>query len=102
MRKQIHCVTVRVSIYIMFYCKLPVGGFFSFNLLTIAEEDLLKKSKPVSHEKNIVTIRGEHTVFTPQPLRAVRVLFSPMMSGWAGVRAAGKSLSGLYLRNRKV
>ena len=24
------------------------------------------------------------TVFTPQPLRAVRVLFSPMVSGWAG------------------
>ena len=22
--------------------------------------------------------------FTPQPLRAVRVLFSPMVSGWAG------------------
>ena len=48
--------------------------------------------------------------FTPQPLRAVGVLFSPMVSGWAGVRAggqaggraAGNSLSGLYLRNRKV
>ena len=40
------------------------------------------------------------TVFTPQPLRAVGVLFSPMVSEWAGVR--GKSLSGLYLRNRKV
>ena len=45
-------------------------------------------------------------VFTPQPLRAVGVLFSPMVSGWAGERpggqAAGNSLSGLYLRNRKV
>ena len=49
-------------------------------------------------------------VFTPQPLRAVGVLFSPMVSGWAGGRAggrpggraAGNSLSGLYLRNRKV
>ena len=40
--------------------------------------------------------------FTPQSLRAVGVLFSPMVSGWAGGRAAGKSLSGLYLRNRKV
>ena len=48
--------------------------------------------------------------FTPQPLRAVGVLFSPMVSGWAGGRpvgraggrAVGKSLSGLYLRNRKV
>ena len=41
---------------------------------------------------------------------AVGVLFSPMVSGWsggrpggrAGGRAAGNSLSGLYLRNRKV
>ena len=33
----------------------------------------------------------------------IRVLFSPMVSGWAaGGQAAGKSLSGLYLRNRKV
>ena len=37
-------------------------------------------------------------IFTPQPLRAVVVLFSPMADG----RATGKSLSGLYLRNRKV
>ena len=31
-------------------------------------------------------------VFTPQPLRAVRVLFSPMVSGWkgGGIRAAGR------------
>ena len=49
-------------------------------------------------------------IFTPQPLRAVGVLFSNMVSGWAGGRlggrangrAAGNSLSGLYLRNRKV
>ena len=41
-------------------------------------------------------------LFTPQPLRAVGVLFSPMVSGWVGGRAAGNSLSGLYLRNRKV
>ena len=27
--------------------------------------------------------------FTPQPLRAVRVLFSPMVSGWMGGRADG-------------
>ena len=40
--------------------------------------------------------------FTPHPLRAVRVLFSLMVSGWAGGQAAGKSLSGLYLRNHKV
>ena len=29
------------------------------------------------------------SLFTPQPLRAVGVLFSPMVSGWAGVRAGG-------------
>ena len=40
------------------------------------------------------------------PHRAVGVLFSPMVSGWAGGWASrqvgGKCLSGLYLRNRKV
>ena len=49
-------------------------------------------------------------LFTPQPLGLSGVLFSPMVSGWAGgrpvgragERVAGKSLSGLYLRNRKV
>ena len=25
-----------------------------------------------------------HSIFTPQPLRAVGVWFSPMVSGWAG------------------
>ena len=28
-------------------------------------------------------------IFTPQPLRAVRVLFSPMVFGWVGGRAGG-------------
>ena len=46
------------------------------------------------------------SVFTPQPLMPVGVLFSPMVSGWSGGRpsgrAAGNSLSRLYLRNRKV
>ena len=32
-----------------------------------------------------------HTVFTPQPLRAVGVLFSPMVSGWAGGRPGGRA-----------
>ena len=45
---------------------------------------------------------GISIVFTPQPLRAVGVLFSPVVSGWVGGQAAGKSLSGLYFRNRKV
>ena len=29
-------------------------------------------------------------IFTPQPLRAVGVLFSPIVSGWAGGRASGR------------
>ena len=29
-------------------------------------------------------------VFTPQPLRAVGVLFSPMVSGWAGGHPGGR------------
>ena len=33
----------------------------------------------------------EVSVFTPQPLRAVEVLFSPMVSGWAGGRVVGRS-----------
>ena len=37
-------------------------------------------------------------LFTSQPLRAVGLLFSPMVGG----RAAGRRLSGLYLGNRKV
>ena len=28
--------------------------------------------------------------FTPQPIRAVGVLFSPMVSGWAGGRLGGR------------
>ena len=41
-------------------------------------------------------------VFTPQPSRAVRVLFLPTASGWASRWVAGKSLSRLYLRNLGV
>ena len=33
----------------------------------------------------------KHILFTPQPLRAVRVLFSPMVSRWAaGIHASGQ------------
>ena len=34
----------------------------------------------------ILFISMSDIVFTPQPLRAVGVLFSPMVSGWAGGR----------------
>ena len=33
---------------------------------------------------------GKLILFTPQPLRVVMVLFSPMVSGWVGGHAAGK------------
>ena len=39
--------------------------------------------------------------FYSTALKGCRVLFSPMLSGWAGW-AAEKSLSGLYLRNHKM
>ena len=45
------------------------------------------------------------SLFTPQPLRAVGVLFSPMVSGWLGGRAAEKVCPGCILetiRYRKL
>ena len=45
---------------------------------------------------------GIFNAFYPTALRAVSVLFSPMVSGWVDGWAAGKSLSSLYLRNHKV
>ena len=56
-------------------------------------------------------MRVLYMIFTSQPLRAVRVFCSPMVSGWragvwvgglAVVQAKGKSLSGIYLRNIKM
>ena len=41
------------------------------------------------NEVFITTKYSFATIFTPQPLRAVWVLFSPMVSGWAGGRASG-------------
>ena len=60
--------------------------------------------RPHAHEIFFLKIHSlppSGYVFTPQPLRAVGVLFSPIVSGWAG-GGAGKSLSGPYLRNRRV
>ena len=54
------------------------------------------------HLATVVTIATVFLLFTPQPLRAVGVWFSCMVSSWAGVWVAGKSWSKLYLRNRKV
>ena len=51
-----------------------------------------EKIKWANFQDTIGTMTGERNlseyllsvVFTPQPLRAVGVLFSPMVSGWAG------------------
>ena len=32
-----------------------------------------------------------HSLFIPQPLRVVKVLFSPMVSGWAGGQLGGQA-----------
>ena len=67
-------------------------------------------------QKNFKGLRSFEIIFMnfiyfyPTALKGCGVLFSPMVSGWAGGRpggraggrAAGNSLSGLYLRNRKV
>ena len=37
------------------------------------------------------TVKEIEAIFTPQPLRAVGVLFSPMVSGWAGGRPDGRA-----------
>ena len=47
----------------------------------------------LSDDLNIYVLRSQEYDY---------VHFSHMVSGWAGVWAAGKSLSGLYLRNCKV
>ena len=49
----------------------------------------------------------DNAIFTPQPLRAVGYCFHPWCpdgraSGRVGGQAAGNSLFGLYLRNRKM
>ena len=53
--------------------------------------------------EGVASLSGRHDItnhnvlFTPQPLRAVGVLFSPMVSGWAG-GGAGRRVGG----HRKV
>ena len=56
---------------------------------------------------NILFMLVNPRFFNSQPSRTVRVLFSPMTSGWAGGQEVGqvgsrKSLYGLYPRNHKV
>ena len=40
-----------------------------------------------------VLLFGISSIFTPQPLRAVGVLFSPMVSGWAGGKMFVRAVS---------
>ena len=56
------------------------------------------------HNKSWATLCANFgRVFTPQPLRAVGVLFSPMVCGWAfGQAGGGKKFVRLYLGNLKV
>ena len=63
----------------------------------------LQKMLTIAQSWNYFNLGIISSIFTPQPLRGVRVLFSPMVSGWiSGPAGGGKSLSGLYLRNCKV
>ena len=48
--------------------------------------------------KKIRYLACTDVVFTPQPLRAVGVLFSPMVSGWAGGRAGGRAAGKEFVR----
>ena len=71
-----------ISAYLIFFCLL---GFW----------------------QHVPTTFAMAALFTSQALRAVGVLLSPMVSGWASGQAfirgvGGGGLSGLYLRNPKV
>ena len=53
-------------------------------------KNLLSSARKVLEPNRIkINLSLSRKVFTPQPLRAVGVLFSPMVSGWAGRRWAG-------------
>ena len=51
--------------------------------------EFFKESLLVDTPKSFSLKLPFHFIFTPQPLRAVGVLFSPMVSGWAGGWAGG-------------
>ena len=57
--------------------------FNSVTLFTVLYSRFLNCAKDVSK------VTAQPTILTPQPLRAVGVLFSPMVSGWAGGCAGG-------------
>ena len=77
-----------VSILLMLHYDLRYTDFYFFTIRDVTNE--------------VFHITSVHH-FYPTPLKGcLEVLFSHMVSGGAGGWAAGKSLSGLYLRNRKV
>ena len=76
--------------------KYTIFRLISYSVYSPAMPEIRLIQHPICTNKYYLVI------FTPQPLRAVGVLFSPMVSGWAGGWVAGNRLSGLYLRNRKV
>ena len=63
-----------------------VIGSFSFNITWTGD------GFTATHCFTICMARSRFVafVFSPQPLRAVGVLFSPMVSGWEGVRRGGQ------------
>ena len=83
----------------------PMIGFsFLKSVYSIHNTVKLLLSNPLLSEFSVIGLQAwSPNSFLPHsPEGAVRVLFSSMVSGWAGGLAVGKSLSGLYLRNRKV
>ena len=75
-----------------------------FETIGKLSEQHMQRKYITDEDGNIIQVHSMS--FYPTALKGCRVLFSPMVSGWAGGRlvgrAVGKSLSRLYLRNRKV
>ena len=66
---------------------LSKGGFTK-----LAPYHVLSNKHKCKDYKACILQNGDTFGFiTPQPLRAVGVLFSPMVSGWAGGRASGRA-----------
>ena len=61
---------------------VPIAGVLNHFSNLLANILTFNSNKKISE----ITI-----VFTPQPLMAVGVLFSPMVSGWSGGRASGRA-----------
>ena len=84
-----------------FVCASPLGYMEALKFVLQSSWKILRP--PVQQNLGITDVCF---IFEQSSVKGCGVLFSPMVSGWAGGRpggrAAGNSLSGLYLRNRKV